>query len=102
AMEDVVLFNPTWWNSLPEEYRSVIQTAFKEAVPELLTHKEAAVAAALEEIKKSDIDIRVATPEERKAMRDLMYPLARAAYEERAGDAGKAMITLYESEVAKQ
>ena len=101
AMEDVVLFNPTWWDSLPQEYRDVISTAFKDAIPELQAHKDAAGEAALAEIGKGAIEIRTASAEEREAMHDLMYPLARAAYEERAGDEGKAIIALYEAEMAK-
>ena len=101
AMEDVVLFNPMWWDSLPQEYRDVITKAFEDEVPDLFAHKEAAIAAALDEIKKSPIEIRVASQEERDAMRDAMYPLARAAYEENAGDEGKAIISLYETEIAK-
>ena len=101
AMEDAVLFNPMWWDSLPQEYRDVITKAFEDEVPDLFAHKEAAIAAALDEIKKSPIDVRVASQEERDAMRDAMYPLARAAYEDNAGDEGKAIISLYETEIAK-
>jgi tripartite ATP-independent transporter DctP family solute receptor len=100
AMEDLVLFNPVWWNSLPENFRGIITTAFQEAVPELRKHKAAAIVAALDEIKKSPINIRVASTEERKALRDLMYPRAKAAYEERAGEEGKAIIAVYEAETA--
>lgn len=101
AMEDVVLFNPMWWESLPQEYRDVITKAFEDEVPALFAHKEAAIAAALDEIKKSPIEVRVSSQEERDAMRDAMYPLARNAYEENAGDEGKAIISLYEAEIAK-
>ncbi|MEH6727633.1 MAG: TRAP transporter substrate-binding protein DctP, partial [Hyphomicrobiales bacterium] len=96
AMEDVVLFNPTWWNSLPEEYRTIITDAFNEVVPELRAHKSAAVDAALEAIKQSDINVRVASSEEKAALRDAMYDKAKAAYMERAGDTGTALIALYE------
>ena len=96
AMEDVALFNPTWWSSLPAEYQKVITAAFAEVVPELLTHKEKAVKAALEVIKQSDINIREASAEEKVALRDRMYDKAKAAYIERAGDAGKELIAVYE------
>ncbi|MFT4960637.1 MAG: tripartite ATP-independent transporter DctP family solute receptor [Paracoccaceae bacterium] len=95
AMEDMVLFNPTWWNSLPEEYRDTINQAFSEVVPDLITHKAAAVQEALEVISQSDIKIRVASGEERAAFRDQMYAPSVAAYIERAGDAGQALIGVY-------
>jgi tripartite ATP-independent transporter DctP family solute receptor len=101
AMEDVVLFNPLWWDALPSAYRDIINAAFADAIPDLRAHKEAALATALEDIQKGDIDVRVAGPEERAAMRAAMYPLARAAYEDRAGDEGKAVIALYEVEIAE-
>ncbi|WP_375173669.1 TRAP transporter substrate-binding protein [Pseudooceanicola sp.] len=101
AMEDVVLFNPTWWSSLPEEYRTVISQAFEEVIPELRAHKAEAVAAALETIRsESDIEIREASEEERAAMRAATYDAAVAAYKERAGEAGTALIALYETEYA--
>jgi tripartite ATP-independent transporter DctP family solute receptor len=101
AMEDVVLFNPAWWQSLPEEYRQVIVTAFNEVVPDLRAHKAAAVAAALEAIKESGIDIRELSADEKAKMRDLMYAPARDAYLERAGDEGAAIIAAYEKAYAE-
>lgn len=98
AMEDVVLFNPTFWNSLPEEHRTVITEAFEEVVPELIAHKAAAVTAALEEIKASGIDIREMDAEEKEAFRAKMYPATRAAFLARTGAEGEALIGVYEKE----
>ena len=95
AMEDVVLFNPTWWASLPAEYQVIINDAFDEVVPALIEHKAVAVEAALEVISASDINIRVASPEERAAFRDVMYDSSVTAYIERAGDAGQSLIDVY-------
>lgn len=99
AMEDVVLFNPLWWDALPAEYRSVIQDAFSEVIPELVAHKSAAVAAALDEISASDINVRVADAEERANLRAAMYDAAKSAYIERAGDEGDALISVYEEQI---
>ena len=102
AMEDVVLFNPIWWQSLPEEYRDIITQAFAEVVPELRAHKAQAVTAALDAIKESGINVRVASPEEKDELRAKMYDKARAAYVDRAGQPGKDLIGLYEQEYSKQ
>lgn len=99
AMEDVVLFNPMFWEGLPEDYRKVIVDAFSEVVPELISHKAAAVAAALKEIEGSDINVRTATDEERAALREKMFAPAKAAYIERAGDEGAALIATYEAQI---
>ncbi|WP_153769941.1 TRAP transporter substrate-binding protein [Labrenzia sp. CE80] len=96
AMEDVALFNPTWWNSLPEEYQVIVTEAFAEVVPELRAHKAKAVAEALAAIKESDINVRVASDEEKAALREKMYDQAKVAYIERAGDTGKELIAVYE------
>ncbi|WP_257098907.1 TRAP transporter substrate-binding protein [Pseudovibrio flavus] len=98
AFEDVVLFNPMFWDSLPAEYKTVITDAFNEVIPQLITHKTAAADAALEEIKKSDTNIIVASDEMKGQMREVMYPAARDAFLERSGDEGANLIAVYEKE----
>lgn len=101
AMEDVVLFNPIFWASLPAEYQTIITDTFNEVIPELRAHKAAAVKAALDEIAATDINVRTADAEERAALRSAMYAQAAAAYVERAGDEGQALLDVYEAEYAK-
>lgn len=101
AMEDVILFNPAWWQSLPADYRVIIEAAFSDVVPELRKHKAAAVATALTKIKESAINVRVASDAEKAELRTKMYDKARAAYIDRAGDTGSALIATYEAEYAK-
>ncbi|CTQ47449.1 TRAP transporter substrate-binding protein [Roseibium aggregatum] len=100
AMEDVILFNTAWWDSLPEEYQTIITDAFQEVIPDLIAHKAESVAAALEEIKASGIDVRDMSAEEKAAFREKMYPAGRAAYVERAGKEGEDLIAIYEQEYA--
>lgn len=96
AMEDVAMFNPTWWNSLPENFRAIIKDAFAEVVPALRTHKSVAVEAALAKIKEGDINVRVASDAEKVSLRAKMYDKAKAAYIERAGESGNALMAVYE------
>src|SRR5690606_29975390 len=98
AMEDVILFNPTFWDSLPEEYQTIIVDAFKEVIPDLIAHKKAAVEASLEEIKAAGVNVRELSDEEKAALRKATYPATRAAYVERAGEEGEKLIELYEKE----
>lgn len=98
AMEDVILFNPAWWDSLPAEYQTIITDAFKEMIPELTAHKAAAVEAALQTIKDSGMAVRVAGPEERAALREKMYGPTTAAYVAKAGATGEALLATYEAE----
>ena len=100
AMEDVVLFNPAWWNALPEEYRTIITDTFLEVVPELREHKAAAVAQALTTIEDSGVDVRTASEEERAEFRDRMFGPASAAYIGIAGEAGQALLDVYEEQMS--
>lgn len=102
VMEDVVLFNPGWWNKLPAGHRDVIKKVFDEVRPELEKNKDAAQQAALDVIRAAGkTQIRVADEKERNQMREVMYPKARAAYLERAGAEGKKLIDIYERERKK-
>jgi C4-dicarboxylate-binding protein DctP len=101
AMEDIALFNPTWWKKLPGKYQEVIKNAFKEVVPGLEKRAVAGQAAALDHIKKSKIKVRVAGPTERAKMRSLMFGKAKTAYIARAKDTGKSLMSLYEKEYAR-
>ncbi|HET8728985.1 MAG TPA: TRAP transporter substrate-binding protein [Alphaproteobacteria bacterium] len=98
ANEDVVLFNPAWWASLPEEYRTIIVEAFEEVRPEAERIKEAAQESALETLKASGMQVSTLGDEERAELRAAMYPRARDAYLEQAGEAGQAIVSTYEQE----
>jgi len=100
AMEDIVLFNPSWWNKLPANYQSIIMDTFKEVIPGLEKRASAGQKAALDHIKKSGINVRVASSEERSKMRNMMFDDAKKAYIERAGDVGNSLMSLYASEYA--
>src|SRR5690606_26107714 len=51
ANEDVILFNPNWWNSLPAEHQSAIEQAFEEIRPKVEAIKEESQAKALQALK---------------------------------------------------
>lgn len=101
AMEDVILFNPTWWNNLPGEYQKVISESFEKVIPDLIAHKAASVVAALDEIKAAGINIRELSAEEKASFREKMYPATRAAYIARSGEEGEKLIAVYEAEYEK-
>ncbi|HEY0918963.1 TRAP transporter substrate-binding protein [Devosia sp.] len=101
ANEDVVLFNPAWWQSLPEEHRAVIVAAFEEVRPKVEALKEAAQETALKVATESGIDIKTLDDAGRAAFREAMYGPARDAYIAQAGAAGEAIVAVYESEYAR-
>jgi len=102
AMEDVVLFNPTWWKSLPAAYQKIITDAFIEVRPEVEKMKAAAEKAALEKIKASGkVHVRELTDDERKKWREVMEPKAEVAYIKRAGAEGKKALAIYHDELKR-
>ncbi len=101
AMEDVILFNQHWWSSLPEEYRTIIKDTFIQAIPELQQHKTKAVKEALAAITASGINVRTCSDEEKAALREKMYGPSVAAYTRLAGEAGKALVEVYEKSYAE-
>lgn len=101
ANEDVVLFNPAWWASLPADYQDVITQAFVEVRPKVEKIKEAAQATALATIKDSGMDVVELDDAQRLAFREAMYAPSRDAYLAGAGDAGPAIVAVYEDEYAR-
>ncbi|CCO24352.1 TRAP transporter substrate-binding protein [Maridesulfovibrio hydrothermalis] len=101
AMEDFILFNPMFWDSLPAKYQKVIVDTFMEVMPSVEANKEQAQKDALVVIEKAGTKVSPLSDEDRAAMRKLMYPKTTAAYLERAGAEGQALIKLYEAEYNK-
>lgn len=96
AMEDVVMFNPAWWDSIGADNQSIIVEAFHSVIAELTVHEAEADKAALDAISQSDIKVRDVSEEERGALRSLMFDKARKAYLEQAGKDGAALMKIYE------
>lgn len=101
AMEDVILFNTAWWESLPEEFQTVIAEEFTNAVPELIAHKAQSVDAALAALTEAGMEVHELTAEEREAFSAKMAGPTREAYLALAGDEGRALLDTYEAEIAR-
>jgi len=101
AMEDVVIFNPAWWGSLPQGHRDVILATFLEVRQEVAGMKTAAQEDALKILAGSGMTVRDLTADERAKWRAQMYPPARTAYVERAGRDGQKAIEIYEAEARR-
>jgi tripartite ATP-independent transporter DctP family solute receptor len=101
ANEDVILFNPAWWESLPAEYQQVIVDAFEEVRPKVEAIKEESQKKALQTLTEAGMQVRELTDEERAAMRELMYPAARAVYLAENGEVGQKIIEVYEKQYSE-
>ncbi|MBD0864111.1 MAG: TRAP transporter substrate-binding protein [Rhodobacteraceae bacterium] len=101
AIEDVVIFNPGWWSSLPAEHQETITRIVQEHSPVMDQRKTADEAASLDTLRELGMNVVIAGDEERAEIRNRAYEPAKAAYIERAGDVGQSLITVYEGELAK-
>jgi tripartite ATP-independent transporter DctP family solute receptor len=101
VMEDIVLFNPGWWKSLPANYRQVIANAFDEVRPEVEKTKEAAQQVALDTIRKAGVQVRTAEETERQRLSQAMYAKSKAAFLELAGAEGAKVVAIYEAELKR-
>jgi C4-dicarboxylate-binding protein DctP len=100
AIEDVVVFNPDWWNSLPAEYQTVINDTFAEVVPELQELYRVQREAGIDIIRNSGANVRFLTDEERATLRERTFDKTKEVYLARTGDKGAALMALYDEAYA--
>lgn len=100
AIIEVILFSPSFWKKLPENYRKIVRDAFREVAAEVEKGKEDDAAKSLVFVRKAGLNVRVPDAAEQKQMRDAIYPAARDAYFSMAGDEGRRLIKLYEEQLA--
>lgn len=98
AIEDVIVFNPNWWNSLPAEYQGIITDAFQEVVPELDELYRSKRAAWLKTVEESGSKVTEMSDAEKSEMREVTYGPTSAAYLNNAGEEGRTLIDLYQKE----
>lgn len=101
SMEDIILFNVAWWNKLPQNYKEVIASAFKEVSTDVEKLKDEATEAALDTMKAAKVNVRIANEAERSILAKAVADQARAAYVERAGADGLRLLELLDSERRK-
>lgn len=99
AIIEVILFSPNFWKRLPENYRKIISTAFREVAAEVEQGKVTDAEKSLEFLKKAGLNVRTADEAERQNIRAITYPAARDAYFRLAGDDGRNLIKLYEEQL---
>src|SRR3546814_153391 len=98
AIEDVIVFNPGWWSSLPEEHQATIRQTFAEAVPELQALYKKQREEGIELIKSSGAKVRVLSDEEKATLRERAFEPTKEVYLDRHGEVGAELMALYEQE----
>lgn len=101
AIEDVIVFNPNWWDSLPDEYKTIIEEAFAEAEPGLQALYDKQRAEGIEYIKSSGTNVRELTDEEKATLRERAFGPTKEIYLSKNGEIGAELMALYEQEYSK-
>lgn len=97
AIEDVIVFNPGWWNSLPEDYRTIISDTFVEVIPELSELYRVQREEGIGIIEASGANVRQMTDEERVRLREMAFEPTMNVYLERNGELGAELYALYQT-----
>ncbi|WP_170565510.1 TRAP transporter substrate-binding protein [Ruegeria atlantica] len=98
AIEDVIVFNPAWWASLPVEYQDVISQAFQEVVPELRDLYAARKEAGIELIRQSGTTVQQLSEEQKQVLRNMSFASTRDVYLADNGEKAAELMNLYEAE----
>jgi tripartite ATP-independent transporter DctP family solute receptor len=99
AIVEVILFSPATWKKLPANDQKIIRDAFREVAAEVERGKRDDAKNSLEFLKKAGLNVRIPDTAEEKLMHDVMYPAGRDTYYAIAGDEGRGLIKVYESEM---
>ncbi|HET8721149.1 MAG TPA: TRAP transporter substrate-binding protein [Nitrospira sp.] len=99
AIVEVILFNPTFWKKLPENYQKIVRDAFREVAAEVEKGKREDAKNSLEFLKKAGLNVRIPDSAEERHMHDAMFPDARDTYLSMAGDEGKKLMQVYEQQM---
>ncbi|UTW11294.1 TRAP transporter substrate-binding protein [Marinobacterium rhizophilum] len=95
ALENVVLFNPAFWNGLTEEQRQSIKTAFVEASTTLLTLKVAAGEAAAAALLAGPVSVTQPSAELTEALKKAMFPASLKEFTAMTGSEGEQLMQHY-------
>lgn len=95
ALENVVLFNPVFWNGLTEEQRQFISRAFVEAAATLLSLKTAAGEAAEATLVEGPVRVNVPSAELIEALKNKMFPAGLKEFTKMTGTPGEQLMQRY-------
>lgn len=95
AIEDVIVFNPGWWNRLPEDYQTIISDAFIEVIPELSENYRVQREQGIGIIEASGANVRNMTDDERIRLREMAFEPTMRVYLDRNGELGAELYELY-------
>lgn len=71
---EILVVNPKWWDSLPPDIREVIDSAAKKAEQNSMPSTAELNPAAIQRLRDSGMTITILTPEQDRALADVMQP----------------------------
>lgn len=100
AFEEVMVANPKWFNSLPQDIREIIVKADKEASRHCFEETQLLDEERLQEIIDYGVEVVRLTPEESDVFKEALKPV-RNKYVELVGQFGADLLSLLDEEIAK-
>jgi len=91
AVYQTVVVNPAWWGKLPAESRQGIEAAVKKAEESLLPESNEPAPREIAVLREKGMTISVLTPEQNKALQEVMQPPVLKAFGETTSDAPKVL-----------
>lgn len=98
-LDQVILVNKPWWDSLNEDCRTAINEAMPAANEVTLTETQKQETEAMADFEAEGLTIVKVSDEERAALRDAILPTVRAFYIETTGSEGEAIVEAFEAEM---
>ena len=86
---DILVVNPAWFNGLPAELRTALQTAAQKAEQRSIPASSEIPASDVKNLRDKGMDVTVLTPAQEKAMSDAMQPAVLKAFLASSPDAAK-------------
>ena len=86
---DILVVNPAWFNGLPAELRTALQTAAQKAEQRSIPASSEIPASDVKNLRDKGMDVTVLTSVQEKAMADAMQPAVLKAFLASSPDAAK-------------
>jgi C4-dicarboxylate-binding protein DctP len=99
TLDQIVSVNKAWWDGLTPACRTAVTSAVAAGNAVCLAATQAQEVAALDKMRAAGITIVDVTPEERAAMREIVFPGVRDWWLAQTGAEGQALLDAFEAEM---
>jgi C4-dicarboxylate-binding protein DctP len=91
TVHETLIVNPAWWEKLPADLRQAIETAARKAEASLIPKTDSVDPAEVARLREKGMDVIVLSPEQVKALQQVMQPPVVKAFVASAPDGEKVV-----------